>query len=203
MVTRKVPRGRRPKDPEQAKTTHLSTRFRPDLKARLEEAAQAIGRSLSEEIEKRLSASFEEENLFGGAVTSWVLKVIANASKEIDQRTHRRWYEDAYTFDEWKRFIIGWLDMLKPEGEATLPNQGGLLAVPDPTPPSEIALRNAVGQMVLIMAALKANIDVPASSAEVAKRLGKRMRFSEQERKEMDLMRQLLANGAVTIGEHK
>lgn len=52
------PRGRPPLPPGQAKRAHFTTRLRTELKEKLRAAAEANGRSLSEEIEYRLEQSF-------------------------------------------------------------------------------------------------------------------------------------------------
>ena len=56
--------GRPPKPLDQVKRDTFQTRIRSPLKQRLEEAAAENGRSLSEEIEARLEASWRDENAF-------------------------------------------------------------------------------------------------------------------------------------------
>lgn len=56
-------RGRPPKDPADRKDGNLTFRTRGDMRRRLSEAAEKSGRSISEEVEKRLEESFSNENL--------------------------------------------------------------------------------------------------------------------------------------------
>jgi hypothetical protein len=61
-------RGRPPKKSE-TKRAAFQTRLHPSLRDRLQEAADEAGRSLSEEVEQRLLASFDRvESHFGGPV---------------------------------------------------------------------------------------------------------------------------------------
>ena len=58
-----VKRGRPPKPENDRKNTYLGFRVRDGMREKLEAAAVAGGRSPSEEIERRLVASFEAETL--------------------------------------------------------------------------------------------------------------------------------------------
>ncbi len=53
-------RGRPPISPERRKRNNVTLRVRDDLKRQLKAAAQANGRSLSEEMEFRLEQAFQE-----------------------------------------------------------------------------------------------------------------------------------------------
>ena len=78
-------RGRPPLPPGEAKRSSFSTRLRPELKTKLEQAAADEGRSLSEEIEFRLERSFLTEDhlrflagdLRGATFIRWFLDVVA------------------------------------------------------------------------------------------------------------------------------
>jgi Arc-like DNA binding domain len=63
------PVGRPPKPDEERKASNLTLRVRRNLRDRLEHSATTNGRSISEETEQRLEASFREQDLiraFGG-----------------------------------------------------------------------------------------------------------------------------------------
>lgn len=64
-------RGRPPIAEQDRKTSNLTFRTRGDLRAKLEEAAQESGRSISEEIEHRLHSTFDKRlilnQIWGGA----------------------------------------------------------------------------------------------------------------------------------------
>jgi hypothetical protein len=59
-------RGRPPKTLGEAKRAQFNTRLRPSLKAALDAAARANGRSVSEEVEARLEQSLTLETFLGG-----------------------------------------------------------------------------------------------------------------------------------------
>jgi hypothetical protein len=72
--------------------------LRAETKERLETAAAKAGRSLSEEIERRLEASFEREDCYGGPDTDALLHQFAGAIGFVQQRTGRRWSQDYETY---------------------------------------------------------------------------------------------------------
>jgi Arc-like DNA binding domain len=77
--------GRPPKAKEDRKAVNFTFRSRDQMRERLEAAAAASGRSISEEIEYRLNQSFDEERLsaafLGGNDTAKALQLIANAMR--------------------------------------------------------------------------------------------------------------------------
>jgi hypothetical protein len=66
-VEKKRRRGGQRKPPASRKRNNLTFRTRDQLRAQLEKAATAAGRSISEEIEYRLTSSFSHDDAFGGA----------------------------------------------------------------------------------------------------------------------------------------
>src|SRR5437660_327572 len=79
--------GRPPKAKEHRKAVNFTFRSRDQMRERLEAAAAASGRSISEEIEHRLNQSFDEERLsaafLGGTDTAKTLQLIANAMRRV------------------------------------------------------------------------------------------------------------------------
>jgi hypothetical protein len=79
--------GRPPKAKEDRKAVNFTFRSRDQMRERLEAAAAASGRSISEEIEHRLNQSFDEERLsaafLGGTDTAKALQLIANAMRRV------------------------------------------------------------------------------------------------------------------------
>jgi hypothetical protein len=73
------PRGRPPVPAKARKRNNVTIRMRDELKARVEQAASAQQRSISEEIETRLASSFAEEAGFGGADMRRVAYLMASA----------------------------------------------------------------------------------------------------------------------------
>jgi len=70
--------GRPPKAKEDRKAVNFTFRSRGQMRERLQAAAIASGRSISEEIEHRLDESFRTEELYGGPRLSAVFRILAN-----------------------------------------------------------------------------------------------------------------------------
>jgi hypothetical protein len=78
---------------------------------RIASAAQASGRSVSQEIESRLELSFQEERMMGGKSTALLSKLIASTVALIETETERNWTEDRMTWEAVNaavQRIIGW-----------------------------------------------------------------------------------------------
>jgi hypothetical protein len=71
--------GRPPKHEGELLSKNRTFRVRGTLDEQLEAAAQKAGRSVSEEIERRLDDSFRIEELYGGPRTSAMFRVIADS----------------------------------------------------------------------------------------------------------------------------
>jgi hypothetical protein len=136
--------GRPPKDEDSKKTAHLSVRVSTSLRNRLEQARQEEGgRSLSEEVEIRLSSSFDLDKsideLFGGKETRLIFQIVA---KQIDLmaalvggRTDvpydparprlgpakLHWTKDRFVHDQTKLLIDTVLQHFKPRGRPIIP----------------------------------------------------------------------------------
>lgn len=130
-------RGPQPKGDYENKSVVFSTRLRPDTKGALEEAARASGRSLSQEVERRLRRSFEEdekiERLFGGRQTFAMLQTLATALKTMGVHAAfvrsrvlpegEGWLSDPYAFDQAVRAANTILEAFRPPGDPTPPFQ--------------------------------------------------------------------------------
>jgi hypothetical protein len=195
-------RGRQSRGEYASKGATLSARITKGTRERLDAASKAGGLSLSQEVESRLRASLDEEDLLGGPVTTWMLSSVAKSIGDIEGRTGRRWYDDPYTFDECRTFIIDWMDHhLRPEGKAVPPQQTGRLAIPNPTRPSAVALQNAVSGLMLFMAAMNAKVKVPDAQASVVKRFGRRIKLTADQQKEMKWLSRQFASGAIVLNQ--
>ncbi len=117
------------------RTAVLSTRLQPDTRKRLSEAAKANGRSLSQELEHRLRASFiQDDNVidfFGsqsnaaivkllGAViqstgTSWLVKKLDGWVPD-PRKDPGEWLRDSKLFDQVLTAIVHTLMWFKPSG---------------------------------------------------------------------------------------
>jgi hypothetical protein len=88
--------GRKPKGEFAGKTATITTRVQPDTRDALEEAAQASGRSLSQEVEFRLKAGLrkptqaERRNQALGHAIGFM-------AEELEKVTGRIWLDDPFT----------------------------------------------------------------------------------------------------------
>ncbi|WP_244001571.1 hypothetical protein [Methylobacterium sp. J-088] len=76
-------------------------RVTADLRARLEADAAAVGRPVSEEIERRLERTYETEDLllsyFGSGETVRLSQAIAHLCRAVEMNTGKRWTDDLET----------------------------------------------------------------------------------------------------------
>jgi hypothetical protein len=76
----------------------LNTRTTQRLRERLEQSAQASGRSLAQEVEVRLEKSFETEDIllrtFGTPHNMLILRAVASCLSAVQIFTGKRWSED-------------------------------------------------------------------------------------------------------------
>jgi len=96
-------RGRPPRTPGEAKTAQFNTRARPSLKAKLDAAAHANQRSVSEEVEVRLQESFSLETLLGSreALFPAVAFVLSGQhAAEISGHPVAEWRSDRHCYEE-------------------------------------------------------------------------------------------------------
>ena len=77
--------GPQPRGPFSDKRRTLTTRITEKTRARLEDAAAASDRSLSQEIEFRLERSFEKEDSVGGQLHFTLLRQLANTGQILEQ----------------------------------------------------------------------------------------------------------------------
>ena len=84
--------GRPPKPAQERKSVNFTFRSRGEMREQLSRAAEVAGRSISEEIEKRLEQSFDEERIMEAAVKAVVKyfeerAVYDFAKKEIEEQS--------------------------------------------------------------------------------------------------------------------
>jgi hypothetical protein len=115
-----VPRGRPPAGEFKGKSTVFTTRIRPDLRERLAESAEQNGRSLSQEVERRLSDSFRlddrMEDAFGSADNFWTMRIIAMALENSHSihGSSKSWRQDPQAFDSAMKVVVKTLEALRP-----------------------------------------------------------------------------------------
>lgn len=79
----------------------LNMRTSPELRERLEEAARARNLSLTQEVIRRVEASFRAEESLdresGRAATNFLVHLIRGATASIEAKTEKEWKDDART----------------------------------------------------------------------------------------------------------
>lgn len=99
VVNPKKPnKGGRPLEGNEPKNAPIAVRTTATLKARLTEAAEREGRSLTQEIEMRLERSFEGERPDEDVETARLLNMIGNEIALIERQTRKRWHRDLKTW---------------------------------------------------------------------------------------------------------
>jgi hypothetical protein len=104
MTKKRAPGGgRKPMGEFTGKTETLTTRITPAVRAGLEREAGRNGRSLSQEVEKRLEASLQAPQKLleqWGPPHVWLLaRLVSQLTQGIEVQTGKRWHEDRYTAD--------------------------------------------------------------------------------------------------------
>ena len=101
--------GPRPQGPYVDKRKTLTTRITEETRTRLEKAAAATDRSLSQEIEFRLERSFLDEDArnreMGGKELQALFRLLGAAAEMIEARTGKKWSED---WDTGTAVMIAW-----------------------------------------------------------------------------------------------
>lgn len=122
MVKRR--RSGRPKQgDERGRTKALSARITPELRAKLDQAAEENAHALSDEIEERLLASFRLEDerakifdSFGGRKNFAACRCIAMLMTELATTTGKSWSDDGWVFEQLRQGILRMLSQWHPGG---------------------------------------------------------------------------------------
>lgn len=106
----------------------LNMRTSPELRERLEEAARARNISLTQEVIRRVEASFRAEESLdresGRAATNFLVHLIRGATASIEARTEKEWKDDARTAVLCEGAIAGVVEIiLKPFPGALVVNK--------------------------------------------------------------------------------
>ena len=115
--------GRPPLPPGKRLGASMGFRPTPETRERLEKAAKANGRSMSQEIESRLERSFASDDghmeSFGGELNYKVAKAMFAGADALSSIKAESWLSDATTFDEVFACWILFLNQLRPKEIAT------------------------------------------------------------------------------------
>jgi hypothetical protein len=125
---RKPGAGRKPKGEFPGKSSTLTTRLTPATRAGLEREATRSGRSLSQEVERRLVQSLEApsaiaKRAFGNDRNKALAVLVAKLATQIELLTGKSWRADRFTFEAVARGMPVLLQWLAPPGESTVPEQ--------------------------------------------------------------------------------
>lgn len=122
----KLPRGRPPKGTHRGKSAVFSTRITPETRRKLEESAKRYEKSLSDEIEERLSQSLiaDDESRKDRPIRDLCYLIekltapmTAVARADLGWKENRTWRNDKFLFLAFKAAISELLDRLAPGGE--------------------------------------------------------------------------------------
>ena len=106
------------------KRVALNMKASPALRAKVDEAANRSGLSIAQEVERRLLASIEADDDFGGPRTANLLRAAVEAIGFAEQSTGKHWLDDFGTFHVAKRLI----DVLMNERTPTPPSNEAIAA---------------------------------------------------------------------------
>jgi Arc-like DNA binding domain len=114
--------GRKPKGEFENLTSPFSLRMPPDLRKQVEAAARRTGRSMSQEILRRVQNSFHRDrdrsNDPALRAICFLISQIAKHASVLEQRT---WRTDPFKFKTFKRGVAVLLSKLEPSGEMVCP----------------------------------------------------------------------------------
>lgn len=118
----------RPRQTPSGRTAVFSTRIEPELRRKLEQAAQKGGVNLTAVIARRLKDSFQLDDRieriyasFGGSQNYAVLRAFAEIMKRIDAGTGKRWTDDPWAYAQVEQAISYLLAEWRPEGAPVKP----------------------------------------------------------------------------------
>ena len=105
MAKKRAPgAGRKPRGEFKGKSATLTTRITPETRAAMERAAQKSGRSLSQDVERRLVDSVRNERNRRSDIRA-LAEAIAIVAEKVEKATGKHWLQDASTGEELRRGI--------------------------------------------------------------------------------------------------
>lgn len=119
-------RGRPPKGEFANKNATLTTRLTEPVREGLEREAKRNGRSLSQEVERRLFESLEApkrwERAFGNVRNRALAYMVAQLAEGIEQYAHKSWRHDPYTCQALEFGLKVVVGHYAPEGKPEVPD---------------------------------------------------------------------------------
>ena len=89
----------RPSKGDKAKRAPLNMKTTPQLRDRMQRAADANGRALTQEVEARLDRSLDRDDQFGGQHVATFVDLLGMTIRVIEGRHGARWIDDPGTYD--------------------------------------------------------------------------------------------------------
>ena len=112
--------GRKPRGEFKGKSATLTTRITPETRAAMERAAQKSGRSLSQEVERRLNDSVLNDRNRRSDVRALV-EAIAIVTEKVEIATGKNWLQDAFTGEALRHGIEVLVRHFAPHGARVIP----------------------------------------------------------------------------------
>jgi hypothetical protein len=121
MTKKRAPgAGRKPRGEFKGKSATLTTRITPGTRAAMERAAQKNGRSLSQEVERRLNDSVLNDRNRRPDVRALV-EAIAIVTEKVEIATGKNWLQDAFTAEALRHGIEALVRHFAPHGARVIP----------------------------------------------------------------------------------
>ena len=146
---------------EALKTTQFKFRLSNALNERIEEAASRDGCNASEEIRRRLVASFVQESRAGDDETFRLIEAIKTVAQNLEG-PFGSWHKDRFAFDVFVEAVNVVMALYRPPGESVRPSDNEI---------ADLYLGTAgtpetAGRMLAGGAAAAANIPMPGARKE-------------------------------------
>jgi len=175
MTSREMPpqrSGRRIVAMGTARTTQMKFRLSDPLHDRIEEAAEHSGWGASEEIRRRLEASFVQELQADDDETYRLVEAIKTVARNLQQSPFGSWHKNRFAFEVFRDAVNTLVTLSKPPGDPVRPSDNEIadLYLGDRGTPED------AGRMLAGGAAVAANIPLPraAKGREPSQDEGKR-----------------------------
>jgi len=121
MAKKRAPgAGRKPRGDYKGKSATLTTRITPETRAAMDRAAQKSGRSLSQEVERRLIDSVRNERNRRSDVRA-LAEAVAIVAEKVEIATGKHWLQDAFTGEALRRGIEVLVRHFAPHGARVIP----------------------------------------------------------------------------------
>lgn len=112
--------GGRPPERGEPKRAAIALRTTPAIKDRLQAAAEAKGRSITQEVEARIEESFALEDLLGGPRIKAQLIEIAAQIYRAEKTTGKLWDEDLETYHLARMLIVDVIRRIRPRPKGSV-----------------------------------------------------------------------------------